>query len=411
MTNFLAFGISHKNTPVEIRGILSFDERAIKSFLFQCKEYFGIEEMMVLSTCNRFEVYFTGSEEIRRKIIHLLCIFKKIPFETFRNHFIYYNSNEAVQHLFEVSIGLDAKVLGDLQIINQVKKAYQWSADENMAGPFLHRLLHTIFFTNKRVVQETTFRQGTASLASVSTELVKNFISSIKNPSIVLIGVGDIGVDVAKNLSKVAANITVINRTRSKAKALAASFGYQEKAFDAIEKIIQDADVIISTVRVEKTIIDKNSFENISHSKLIIDLSVPCSIHKNVKEIKAFKSFNVDQLETKTIETLEKRKQAIPEVKTIIDESVEEFGKWTKEMSFSPVIKKFKTALETIRKDEVARYMKKMDDKESEVLNEITKNIMQKVIKLPVLQLKAACARGNANEMAVILHELFDLEK
>ncbi|UZR96560.1 glutamyl-tRNA reductase [Chondrinema litorale] len=411
MTNFFAFGISHKKTPVEIRGILSFDESTCKEFLFKCKEHFGISEMLVISTCNRFEIYYSGEESQCEKLIKFLCVFKNISFEGINSHFNFYNTEKAIQHLFKVAIGLDAKVLGDLQIINQVKRAYQWSADEDMAGPFLHRLLHTIFFTNKRVVQETEFRKGTASLASVSSELVKKFINRIANSKVVLIGVGEIGVDVAKNLSKTNAQVTILNRTKSKAVSIAKTYGYKVKSFDALDEIIQYSDVIISTVRIEKTIIDKDSFQQITKPKLLIDLSVPCSIHNNVTEHMAIHHYNVDQLESKTCNTIEKRKQSIPQVESIIADSVMEFKKWTQEMTFSPVIKKFKKALETIRQEEIAHYIKKMNDNETEVMNTLTKSIMQKVIKLPVLQLKAACSRGNAHELADILHELFDLEK
>ena len=178
MEHFKALGISYKSTPLEIRESISLDEQSTKVFLKTCHEILGISDLLVLSTCNRTEIYYLSNEDLNEKLISLLSIHKNINTEDIRSYFNYYHSQEAIQHLFHVTLGLDSSVLGDLQITNQVKRAYQWAADEGLAGPFLHRLLHTIFFTNKRVVQETTFRDGNASLASVAVDLTKHFTSN-----------------------------------------------------------------------------------------------------------------------------------------------------------------------------------------------------------------------------------------
>src|SRR5690606_6661167 len=146
----------------------------------------------------------------------------------------------AVQHLFHVATGLQSQVVGDMQIPNQIKHAYQWSADLNMAGPFLHRLLHTIFFANKRVAQETFFRDGAASVSYAAVELLEGLMP---NPKILVVGLGEIGTDVCRNLSQnTNAEVTLVNRTRSKAEALGAELGFRVADFADIESEISNAD-------------------------------------------------------------------------------------------------------------------------------------------------------------------------
>src|SRR5690606_4833645 len=153
------------------------------------------------------------SEEVSKGLAMI-----KSPEEGFEQYFIKYEGSACVRHLFEVAIGLDAQVIGDLQISGQVKNAYQWSADENMAGPFLHRLMHTIFFANKRVVQETAFRDGAASISYAAKELAEDLTTGLRDPKILVVGVGEIGQDVCLNLADAGLrNVTILNRTREKA--------------------------------------------------------------------------------------------------------------------------------------------------------------------------------------------------
>ena len=159
--NFKSISLSHKDAPVEVRELVSLNETEIKNLLSKVKEYFSISEAMVVSTCNRTEFYYSG-EDKSEDIIKLISIEKglnltekeKSFFQSINNH------NEAINQLYRVSMGLESQVVGDIQISNQVKNAYQWSADSEMAGPFLHRLMHAIFYTNKRVIQETSYRDG-----------------------------------------------------------------------------------------------------------------------------------------------------------------------------------------------------------------------------------------------------------
>ena len=163
--SFKSVGISFEATPIAIREQLTLSEAEVKRLLDFTRDFTNASDVLAVSTCNRTEIYYNHHDNLSEQLVKYLCLIKRVNYTDVVDFFFSITENStAIKRLFNVSLGLEAQVIGDLQIINQVKNAYQWSADENMAGPFLHRLLHTIFFTNKRVVQETPFRDGAASV-------------------------------------------------------------------------------------------------------------------------------------------------------------------------------------------------------------------------------------------------------
>ncbi|MCS7003895.1 MAG: glutamyl-tRNA reductase [Cytophagales bacterium] len=412
---FKAISVNYKQAGLAVREKLSLSERETKTLLHQLKDILGISEALVLSTCNRTEIYYLSEKDYFSSIIHLLCQIKNItnPAE-YHKYFISFNqTHQAVEYLFRVSIGLESQVIGDLQISNQVKKAYQWTADENMAGPFLHRLLHTIFFTNKRVVQETAFRDGAASVSYAAVELTEELCHSIIEPKVLVVGLGEIGADVARNFkaSERFAEITVMNRTFATAQQIAQECGFRACAFERLWQEVEKADVIISSMSLPSPLFDSESVQKLNFAfKYFIDLSVPRSVAREVEELPGVLVYDIDHINIRTSEALERRKSAIPQVESIVNQAIQEFLDWSREMIFSPTIQKLKSALEQIRQEEISKYLKRMDTEEAQKIDMITKNIMQKIIKLPVLQLKAACKRGEAETLVDVLNDLFNLE-
>lgn len=412
---FKVLGLSFKNTPLLVREKLALDEVHVKKMLKFIGDFTPATDVLVLSTCNRTEVYYSSDSDLTTEILKGLSLIKGIDEAVVAEYFISCTDhNEAVRRLFNVSMGLEAQVVGDLQISNQVKTAYQWSADEAMAGPFLHRLMHTIFFTNKRVVQETSFRDGAASVSYAAKELTEDITSGIDDPRVLILGLGEIGRDVCRNLadSRIK-NIVIANRTEEKAAEMATETGFGYIPFARVGEAIQDADVIISSIALDKPFITKELVEKLEilSFKFFIDLSVPRSVEVTIEEVPGALVYNIDNIQNKTSEALQKRIDAVPDVKRIIAEAIDEFNDWSKEMIVSPTIKKLKNALEDIRREELARYLKDADSKEAKILDKVTKSMMQKIMKLPVLQLKAACRRGDAESLIDVLHDLFDLEK
>ncbi|MCF1751931.1 glutamyl-tRNA reductase [Mariniradius sediminis] len=413
---FRAISLSYKNAPVQIREVISLDEGSIHALLVKMKDFFSMTDVLILSTCNRTEVYYSHELDLSTEIIKLIGLEKGLTSVVdYIEYFEIFNQDiEAIQHLFRVSIGLEAQVVGDLQIANQVKRAYQASADLDLAGPFLHRLMHTIFYTNKRVVQETAFRDGAASVSYAAVELIEGITSNTYQPRVLLIGVGEIGEDVAKNMVHIPdAKVTITNRTFEKAKELADELGFEVIPFERCVEAMKDADVVVSSIMKSEPFITKELVKSwdIPSYKLFVDLSVPRSIETTIEEVPGVLLYNVDNIRSKATATLEKRLAAIPMVEKIIDESIQDFFNWKKEMMVSPTINKLKNALEQIRLEEMERFLKNADEQQVAMIDKITKSMMQKILKVPVVQLKAACQRDDADKMIDILSDLFDLEK
>ncbi len=415
-TKFRVISLSHKSAPVHIRELISLDETAIQRLLLKLKEFFSVTDALVLSTCNRTEIYYSHELDLSVELVKLIGIERGLADAiAYLDYFQNLNEEkEAVAHLFRVSMGLEAQVVGDIQISTQVKRAYQAAADLELAGPFLHRLMHTIFFTNKRVVQETAFRDGAASLSYATIELIESLTQNIFQPRVLVIGLGEIGEDVAKNMVHLpSAQIKIANRTYSKAEEIGLPLGFEVIPFEACQKAMEEADVIVCSVRMQEPFITKQLVESftIPSFKVFIDLSVPRSIETTLEDLPGVVLYNVDNIRSKATAALQNRLDAIPAVEAILEESIEEFEAWQKEMIVSPTIQKLKQSLEQIRQEELGRYLKNVGEKEFVLIDKITKSMMQKVLKVPVVQLRAACQRDEAAEMIELISDLFDLEK
>ncbi|WP_373514760.1 glutamyl-tRNA reductase [Persicitalea sp.] len=409
---FKSVSISYRTAPLEIREQIALNEEEAKALMLRLKDFFELSDVLVVSTCNRTEIYYASSKDLNAELVKLLLIQKGIADPTsFHEYFEHYRIGKAaVRHLFEVATGLHSQVVGDMQIPNQIKQAYQWSADLHMAGPFLHRLLHTIFFANKRVAQETSFRDGAASVSYAAVELVETLAIA---PKILVVGLGEIGADVCKNLAqKGDADITLINRTRTKADALAASGEFRVTDFADLAAELSRADIVISSIQAGQPFFTKKMVQELNGLtyKYFLDLSVPRSVEPEVEQLPGVMLYNIDTIRSRANAALARRLEAVPTVEDIIDESVAEFNDWSKEMVVSPTINKLKNALEQIRQEEMARFTKQLSEEEAAKMDKITSSMMQKIIKLPVLQLKAACKRGEAETLIDVLNDLFNLE-
>ncbi len=418
---FKVLTLNHKYAPLAIREHIALNDQEAIDLIRKITDFSAATDLLVLSTCNRTEIYYASEKDLSEDILNLLGIVKGIAaIDQLGEYFVSITDNKTtINHLFHVSIGLESQVVGDMQISNQVKRAYQLSANENVAGPFLHRIMHTIFFASKRVAQETGFRDGAASVSYAAVELALDLASEIADPKILVIGLGEIGADVCRNLrdtnTKIInpAHIKITNRTREKATAMAATCGFKALPFEEVVQAIQEADVVITSLSPQTPLITKQLIEqtDLLRYKYLIDLSVPRSVEKEVEDIPGVLLYNIDDIKNKISEALDKRLAAIPQVKQIVEEALADIQTWVQETEVSPTIKKLKNALEQIRQEEIARHLKTLNAEESQRIEMITKGMMQKIIKLPVLQLKAACKRGEAETLIDLLNDLFDLER
>ena len=411
-----AISLSYKNAPIPIREKVALNEIACKNLLDKIKTYTNVSEAMVLSTCNRTEVYYISEVNLSAHLIKLIALekgfFATKEIEPFFEQIN--DSEQTAQHLFKVALGLESQVVGDFQILNQVKNAYQWSADAGMASAFLHRLLHTIFYTNKRVTNETAFRDGAASVSYATVELVEEITKNIENPSVLMIGVGEMGANVCLNFQKSKIrNLVIANRTYHKAAELAQKANGRAVFWENIPEEMQAADVIISAVPGDCFYISQQEVAemDISSPKYFVDISMPRSIDDTLSDLLGVKVYNIDTIKNRTTEALAHRLAAVPEVQAIMAEAMEELENWTREMAISPAIQQFKNQLEQIRQQEIARHLKKLGTEEQQLVEAITQNILNKIVKLPVLELKAACQRGESESLLAGLSALFNLQK
>ncbi|ADQ18412.1 glutamyl-tRNA reductase [Leadbetterella byssophila] len=408
-----SLSLSYKKAPFEIREKLTLSEGEIKDLYIKFKDVLGIKESLIISTCNRTEVYFRSADDISADLIRLLASVKAIDSSELEGYFeVNTEERAALTYLFEVALGLHSQVVGDQQIINQVKQAYQWAADMDMTGTYLHRVMHTIFFANKRVVQETEFHDGAASTSYATIDLMQSILPAMAHPRILVLGLGEMGEDVAKTLfEKDIKNVTLCNRSKEKAEALAELYQYDYMSYFDLINRISEFDIIISSLRLMQPIITKSVLSKRQSITYCFDLSIPHSIHPEVAELPGVVFYGLDEIQQITDESIDKRLAAVPAVKGIIEELVEDIDTWSKELQLSPTIHKLKNALEQIRQEEMAKHLKGLTEEEAKKVEKITSGMMQKIIKMPVLQLKAACKRGEAEELIDFITDLFDLEK
>lgn len=416
-TQLRAVSITYRKADVALREKVALSEQGARLAMEYLRDVISPTDLFILSTCNRTEVYYSADGDCAHAILHALALQTAGgSVEELRNAAeVIEDSQVAVRRLFSVCLGLDSQVVGDLQIINQVKVAYQRTADLQLAGPYLHRLLHTIFYANKRVAQETSFRDGAASTSYAAVELAEELCQAIMTPRVLIVGLGEIGEDVARTLadSKRFTDIRICNRTYSKAESLALEIGLQPVPFENLWDEVRSADVIISSVAAPEPLfsVEKVSALQVVSHKFFLDLSMPRSAEPQIEQVPGVLLYNIDQLQQRTQEAVAARLAAVPAVEAIIDQAMAEFMDWSREAVVSPTINKLKQALEQIRMEELDRYQKHLGAQEQELVDKLTRNMMQKVIKLHVVPLKAACKRGDAENLIEILNDIFNVQE
>jgi glutamyl-tRNA reductase len=414
--SFKALSISHENASLARREQVHLSAEACAALSRSIREVLALEEVLILSTCNRTEVYFVGDQAHSEAIVALLLHEKGIfDLATWQHEFMRIDDHEAaVLHLFEVAMGLRSQLLGDIQISNQVKQAYARAAELKLAGPILHRLLHTIFHANKRVQQETAYRDGAASVSYAAAQLAIELGQQRQKPSALVIGLGEMGDDVARNLVGGGfERVVLMNRSADKAAALATELGFDWVPFEDLQSVVGQFPVVIAAIAADEPILKAHMFarHNGFAQHFLIDLSIPRSIEPALESVPGILVYTLDEIKAKTDETLLKRLEASKDVRAIIGHEIAGFGDWSRELSISPTIQKLKDALEQIRQEELARYLKQANAAEAELLDKATASMMNKILKLPVLQLKAACKRGEQETLIDLLNGLFDLEQ
>ena len=376
-TTFYAVGLSYKKADAEIRGKFSLDDNGKENVLIQAQKE-GIEALIVTSTCNRTEIY--GFAQHPFQLIKLLCENSQGTVEDFQKVAYVYKNQEAVSHMFRVGTGLDSQILGDFEIISQIKSAFVQSKSLNLANAFMERLVNAVIQASKRIKNETEISSGATSVSFAAVRYIFNTVEDIANKNILLFGTGKIGRNTCENLVKHTKHeqITLINRTKDKAERLAKKLDLIVKDYADLQVEIQKADVLVVATGAQNPTVDKTIL-NLKKPLLILDLSIPKNVNENVQDIDDVTLIHMDHLSQMTDETLENRKKHIPAAEAIIEEIKDEFISWTKQRKFAPTIHALKEKLNSIKDGELNVQRKKMANFDEQQAELISARIIQKI--------------------------------
>lgn len=374
---FYAVGLSYKKADAEIRGAFSLDTSDKTRLLEQAAKE-GIESLIVTSTCNRTEIY--GFAEHPFQLIKLICENSQGTVEAFQSVGFVYKNQEAVNHLFRVGTGLDSQILGDFEIISQLKASFAESRSYGLINTYMDRLINSVIQASKKIKNETEISSGATSVSFASVQYIIKNVENIGDKNILLFGTGKIGRNTCENLVKHTKNehITLINRTKEKAEKLAGKLNLIVKDYSELHLELQKADVVVVATGAQNPTIDK-AILNLKKPVLILDLSIPKNVNDDVKDLEGVTLIHMDHLSQMTDETLENRKKHIPAAEAIIAEVKEEFIVWTKARKFAPTIHALKAKLNAIKTAELNFQSKKIADFNEEQAEIISNRIIQKI--------------------------------
>lgn len=374
---FYAIGLSYKKADAEVRGKFSLDSKAKTKVLLQAKQE-GLDSLIVTSTCNRTEIY--GYAQHPFQLIKLICENSNGSVEEFQKVGFVYKNHEAISHLFRVGTGLDSQILGDFEIIGQIKTSFAESRSLGLINAFLDRLINAVIQASKKIKTDTEISSGATSVSFASVQYIIKNVADIGDKNILLFGAGKIGRNTCENLVKHTKNehITLINRTKNKAELLAGKLNLVVKDYGDLHHELQKADILVVATGAQNPTIDKTIL-NLKKPLLILDLSIPKNVNSNVEQIPGVTLVHLDYLSQMTDDTLERRKQHIPAAEAIIEDIKFEFISWMNGRKHAPTIHALKAKLNDMAAAELALQRKKSSDFNEEQAELISKKIIQKI--------------------------------
>ncbi len=403
---FYAIGLSYKKADADIRGRFSLDDTSKKNLLRQAKET-GIESLIVTSTCNRTEMY--GFAEHPYQLIKLLCENTKGSIEELQHVAYVYKNQEAITHMFRVGSGLDSQILGDFEIISQLRTSARTSKKLGLLNPFTERLLNAVIQASKRIKNETELSSGATSVSFASVQYILKTIENVSDKNILLFGTGKIGRNTCENLVKHTKNehITLINRTKTKAQEIAGKFNLLVKDYANLHEEINASDILIVATGALNPTVDKNSIQS-KKPLLILDLSIPKNVNPNVTELSNVSLIHLDDLSQMTDDTLERRKAFIPIAERILEEVKLDFNNWLETRKFAPTINALKHKLLDFKNAELETQRKKHADFNEAQAELISNNIIQKITNHFAYHLKTD---GDSTDDSIeLIRRVFQLE-
>ncbi|MBI4427929.1 MAG: glutamyl-tRNA reductase [Ignavibacteriales bacterium] len=397
--NLVTIGINHRTAPLEVREKLWYSADELRSVLSVIRDRW-FSECFVVSTCNRTEVYgipsaSNGSLPTLDNLGQFLIDTKSAQGHVNRSHLYLLNSVSAVSHLFRVASGVDSMVVGDVQILNQLKEGFNLAQDQKTTGVFLNRLVQSAYRVGKRARTESHIGEGAVSISYAAVELASKIFENLSKKSALLVGAGETGELTARHLTgKGIGRLLIANRTREKAEELSGPLGGSAVGFDQLTSTMAEVDIVMTSVESQQPIITSAQLFDVMKRRLnkplfVIDIGVPRNVERSAHAIENLFLHDLDSLLGIVDQNLEMRKAQIPKVNAIILEELKEFYAWYSSLEVNPTIADLHSHFEGIRRGEVSKHMNRFSSpNDRELLELVTKRIVNKLLHLPTTMLK-----------------------
>jgi len=418
MSNYIqqlhSYSISHKDATVDIRENFSITQDQAE-LIYEKKIAFDIDELFILSTCNRTEFYAICED--RDALIKLISkVYKKLQKDIDFSQLVHRSGEQCILNLMKVSAGMNSMMLGETQITAQIKASFAHSRQHSATGPILNRFIQSALEAGKRVRTETELSTGAISISYAAVEKIKSIIPNLADTKILLIGAGTTGKLTASHfIKKGASNFLIANRRPERGKKLAEETNGTYIPFEDISIVLPNVDIIVTCTGANFPIITFDQVSNLGELKkqlILMDLSVPRNIQPNIGTIKNISLFTVDELETAISESLISRQQELPKASIIINEVTNEFIKWIKHLSVTPTIADLKHLFEDIQDNELSKIKTKYDNETLDAINVFSKSLLRKILKDPISALKAQASNGHYTPSIVdTLRSIYQLDK
>jgi glutamyl-tRNA reductase len=422
MMNIIVIGLNHKTAPIEIREKVSFPEDRLEEPLKGILSLSTIKEDMIVSTCNRVEVYANAHnlEEGIHQLKAFLASYHEVPRKELEKFLYVHQGEEAVRHVFRVASSLDSMVVGEPQILGQVKTAFGEASHHRAAGAILNKLLHKAFTVAKRVRTETEIGNRAVSISFVAVELAKKIFGELQEKAVLLVGAGEMCELASRHLvTQGASRVTVANRTPKAAHELAQLFNGSVAPFDQLHEALRSADIIISSTASSHYVIEYADVVSAikarrNRSMFFIDIAVPRDVDPRVNSIENVYLYDIDDLQEVADANIRDRKKEAERAAEIVEIEVAKFCQWYDSLQTTPTVRLLREKFEVIREKELEKAYTALSvssERERKVLNALTSAIVKKILHDPITTLKRADQNASSEALVDAIRKLFDLEE
>jgi len=418
----IVVGVNYRTAPVEIREKLSFVETELPNAMQALQDQKSILENVIVSTCNRTEIYATVDQLHTGKyyVKQFLANWFDIPLENLSTYLFVHEDDQANNHLFRVTAGIDSMVLGETQILGQVKKSFLNGQENGTTGTVFNQLFKQAVTFAKRAHAETAIGENAVSVSYAAVELGKKIFGSLNHKHVVILGAGKMGELAIQNLhGSGAEKVTVINRTFEKAQELASKFDGNAKPMDELQCALLEADILISSTGSTEFVIDLELMQFVERLRkgkplFMVDIAVPRDLDPRIGDLANVFLYDIDDLQGIVEANLAERERAAQQIDQMIETEIEQFNEWVTTLGVVPIISALRQKANTIQSETMASIENKMPnltDRERKILNKHTKSIVNQLLKEPILQVKELSVAKDPAVQLQLFQQIFGIEE